>query len=577
MMQIMNRMANVGILLDQEAAQTRWAKGENVFERFVGEVLEHAGISFKWLHAAEEVNSCDVVIVALEPSSTDINGQEILWTYVQGGGVLISFSGLSSFAKRLGCEINPTTSPGYVMLPNTLGDTRPLRFIEASTWSCVRTPDSDIPSEVELLGVLRSSTSLEGEALGAAMQRFSLGRGALHRWAVNLPATWVGLQQGTKPVTQDGIPAPDGTGAIDDQLLKADDGFALDWEMDRVKTETGFSYFPHPYSDLWKDAFIGHLLKETVKLGLVLPFVSYWPDGIEQVAMISHDSDRNVDETAATTLAVLKECDVRSTWCMLEPGYSPYIYEQAIADGHELAFHYNAMEDQNGKWGEQEFVRQFNWLKQATGLEQFTSNKNHYTRFEGWGELFQWCERHGIQADQTRGPSKKGNVGYLFGTCHPFFPIAYADEQNRPYDVLEMGFLTQDLDHNLLADSSVLVPFLEQAKGVKGVAHFLFHQFHIHNQPNVTDALRKVVRIAREYGFTFMTGKEINDWERARRKLRITGINASGEVELTNTSTDKLSQEAVVWIPVTESMSNLAKTQTEYRFGVLCKKQNVAL
>ncbi len=573
----MHRIARIGVLLDREASNARWAQGENVFERFVGEVLEHAGIPFQWLHSAEELDSYepDAVLIALEPSES--HGQELLWNYVMKGGLLISFAGLNGFANRLGCNAMNNTGSGYALLPESLGDPRPLRYLQASPWNCDKCPTSEISGDLELLGILRA-VAPDGLTLGAAMQRFTIGNGAIHRWSADLPATWVGLQQGTKPVTQDGIPAPDGTGALNDNLLKADDGFELDWVIDRVQTETGFSYFPHPYSDLWKEAVIGHLLKETAKRSLSLPFVGYWPDGIDQVAMISHDSDRNEDVSALTTFAVLKECGLQTTWCMLEPGYNPSIYEQAIADGHELAFHYNGMEDQKGGWGEQEFVRQFDWLKQATGIEQFTSNKNHYTRFEGWGEIFQWCERYGIQADQTRGPSKKGNIGYLFGTCHPFFPIAFSDEHNRMYDVLEIGFLTQDLDHNLLADSSVIIPFLEQAKRVQGVAHFLFHQFHIHNQPKVTDALRKVTRIAREYGFTFMTCKQINDWERLRRTIRITGLNAQHQVELACDSiVDGREQEVIVWIPVLENEGSHIPDHTEIKFGVPCRKQKVAL
>jgi hypothetical protein len=310
-----------------------------------------------------------------------------------------------------------------------------------------------------------------------------------------------------------------------------------------------------------------------VEKDLTLPFIGYWPDGISHVATISLDSDLNLDESAETTLDVLKECDIASTWCIIEPGYSPHIYPRVRKEGHELAFHYNAVDHDQGKWEEAEFRRQLNWLKNVIGLEEITSNKNHYTRFEGWGEQFRWCERYGISSDQTRGPSKKGNIGFLFGTCHPYFPIAWSDEQNRMYDVLEIGFLTQDLDHSNLADSSVVEPFLEQVKRVEGVAHFLFHQLHIHNQDSVQSALRKVIQEAKQRGFVFWTGKQINDWERARRKIRIEGFDGNGNI-LIQSKTDL--NGVVVWVPLSNTDKAKATCSIEKRFGVWCEKRVVS-
>ena len=57
--------------------------------------------------------------------------------------------------------------------------------------------------------------------------------GGITHWAVDLPGTVVGLQQGTRPVERDGFPPPTSTAGIDDGILKADDGFEMDWEVDR--------------------------------------------------------------------------------------------------------------------------------------------------------------------------------------------------------------------------------------------------------------------------------------------------------------------------------------------------------
>lgn len=559
------RMAQVAVLLEKNAAKKRWTYGLNVFEAYIEEVLSHAGIRFNRLESLDEgvPEHIDVVldVLSLGPESA-----EALLAFAERGGKVISYAGLNTLAESFGFREMISESAGYAELPEQLGEKLPLRYLQARPWVV----DDASRAEVEQSGLLHAMRP-DGEERGAALLQIKAGSGSIDRWSVNILHTIVGMQQGTMPVLEDGVPAPDGTGSVNENILKADDRVEMDWELDRKSTpETGTPYFAYPYADLWREALVTHLLQSVVSMGLTLPFIGYWPDGVPYVAMISHDSDVNKDEHAEATLAVLEECKIRSTWCMIEPGYSSYIYDQVKAAGHELAFHYNALDQQKGKWAEEEFVRQLQWFKDAAKIEEVTSNKNHYTRYEGWGELFQWCEKYGIAADQTRGPSKKGNIGFLFGTCHPYFPIAWADERNRLYDVLEISFLTQDLDHRTLADSSVVKPFLEGAARVEGVAHFLFHQIHIKEQPKVTDAIRKVVQEAKQSGFVFWTSKEINDWERARRTLTIEGVDASGKVEVTsNASLD----DVVVWIPVAEGE---ASEETVRKFGVNCKKQVIS-
>jgi hypothetical protein len=556
-------MARVVILAERTTAERRWKYGLNAFELYAGEILAHAGIPFEWVERMEEAEkrSPDFLIVAL--MEEDDATLSRLSGYAERGGHVISYGGLNRMAGKLGCASRHVTAPGYARISTGPGESEALRYLQAKLW--LPKNDGDGAKAPAVFGSLHRDGP-DGETIAPALLRFQIGRGWIDRWNVDIPGTIVGIQQGTLPVVEDGIPAEDGSGALDEGILKADDKCELDWSLDRVRTETGAPYYAKPYADLWREAMLGHLLRSAVERGLTLPFLGYWPEGVRQVALISHDSDHNLDESAEKTLDVLHECGIRSTWCMLEPGYSKPLYERISSAGHELAFHYNALPADNGFWDEAEFARQLRFIREATGERQMITNKNHYTRYEGWGELFRWCEANGIEADQTRGPSKRGNIGFLFGTCHPYFPMAWSDEQNRLYDVLEIGFLTQDLDHHTLADSSVIAPFLEGAARVEGVAHFLFHQVHILKQPKVADALRKVVAEAKGRGFDFWTCREINAWERKRRKVRIRGIGEDGAAMI-----DGALAGAVVWIPLPDD----AETDgaAERRFGVRCRKQ----
>jgi hypothetical protein len=387
----------------------------------------------------------------------------------------------------------------------------------------------------------------------------------LERWSVDVLHTIVGLQQGTRPLTEDGPPALDGTAWLDDGILKAEDMLEQDWSTDRKVTETGAVYFAHPYADLWREAVIGHLLELVRERGKTLPFIGYWPEGIRQVAMLSHDSDRNHDEDAETTMRVLEECGIHTTWCMMKAGYSHSVHEQIIEAGHELALHFNSNFYEGGRFQQDDFRRQFEWLQTVTGDARITSNKNHFTRFEGWGELFSWCESCGIESDQTRGPSKKGSVGFLFGTCHAYYPVAWANERNRLYNVLEIGFLTQDLPQ--MTDFSVVAPFLEQVRRVEGIAHFLFHQGRIHSVESVRQALSDLVAEAKRQGFVFWTGQQINDWERARRRMTILGIDSTGMVTVEH---DSDVERPVVWRPLLLGESVPEDVLVERKFGTLC-------
>ncbi|RAR43805.1 hypothetical protein [Paenibacillus sp. MDMC362] len=555
----MRKTAKIGLWFNKRSAEFLWRHGQDLFQLYLEEVLGHAGIPYARFDDAKALESYHpdiIVVLHAGEKEEDLNRLE---RWARQGATLISYGGLNRMAGRLGCT-------RFAIRDAVYGDLSGLKYAQgmpvlraviSDPWMVSQT--SDLP--VEAGGVLRRLRK-DGAEASAAVIKFPLGGGRLIRWNVDIPANIVMLQQGGGPVVHDGIPAPDGTGAVDEGILKADDRCELDWNEDRSVTETGMPYFDTPYADWWREVIVRQLMEEADALGLSLPFLDYWPEGVHQVAMISHDSDFNVEEAARTTLSVLRNNGVRSTWCMIDPGYSPSLYKEIQAAGHEMAFHFNALEQENGIWSVEEFTRQLNVIRSTSG-SPIVSNKNHYTRFEGWGELYEWCELNGIEADQTRGPSKKGNVGFPFGTCHPYYPIARSHEQNRLYRVLQIGFLTQDLEHPTLSDLSVIAPFLEKVAEVRGVAHFLFHQQHIHNLEQVRRALSLSVETAKRLGYVFWTSEEITRWEQARRAA-VLRVGADGILIAEN-----LPQGAVVRQPLNEESAPSA-TRTEIRFGRPC-------
>src|SRR5439155_16130151 len=163
---------------------------------------------------------------------------------------------------------------------------------------------------------------------------------------------------------------------------------------------------------------------------------------------------------------------------------------------------------------EAEFDRQFDALKKLFNGEQPVTNKNHYLRWEGDCELWDWCVKHGIGLDQSKGASKTGEAGFNFGTCHPYRPVKFDGEF---LDVLELATPTQDLI--VFAPDALIDPMLESVKRSHGVMHLLFHPAHI-DKPGVSNAILTAVRKAKNAGLEWWTARQIHEWEFARRSVQ---------------------------------------------------------
>ncbi|MGP4079101.1 hypothetical protein ACTWQL_04235 [Pseudalkalibacillus sp. R45] len=551
----MTKIANVGVYIDESYAERYWAYGMNVFSYYLYEILEHFRIPYKKIESYEEVDdSYELILAGFVPETRE--SLDHIWTYVRNGGTVLAFANLNGLANRLDHMRGERITDGYALFADN--KYKKLKVLKALPW---HSPQQNSEEE----GILSYGSTNES----SVFQSFSIGEGRLVRCSVDIAETIVNLHQGIEPLFEDGTPAKDGTAAVDDGVLKVDDQFVLDWEKDRDRTETGLPYFAVPHADLWREILIRKMVELCVSDNHTLPFLGFWPEGIDSVALMSHDSDYNQDEHALTTLELLETAGIHSTWCMILPGYSKEIYEKVIESGHELAFHYNAVEVDQGHWERLEFKRQFESLKDDLPMVNIQSNKNHLTRFEGWGELFEWCEEYGIQSDQTRGSSKKGNLGFSCGTCHPYFPIAWSNDKNRLYNVLQLGFLTPDMNTGKWADDSIIEPLLDQVKEVKGVAHFLFHQIHLHRNEDVRKGFKKFVEEAKKRNLPFWTGKEINEWERYRRTIHIKHIHSDGEFEIEGAVSDKA---FILYQPLTQNEGDQT-TDKVVMFGIPCKKK----
>ncbi|MCS6860859.1 MAG: hypothetical protein NZT92_11140 [Abditibacteriales bacterium] len=448
--------------------------------------------------------------------------RDALRTFVQNGGALLGIGGTSGLDDVFG-----------------VSGTRPL-------WEGWMKPTGEHPITVGLRSSLHvfggnAVTTANGTSLasiesgrqgvtGSAIveNRFGAGRAVL--LAPDLLFSIVHIQQGL-PVLSDGKPSPDGSAPLNDGMLKAEDGLVLDWERDRTPMDAdGTPTFLEPISDELRAIVLRSVFYLAREQGIPLPMLWYYPRDLKALGHISHDTDGNSPEQAWALLDVVNDCGIKSTWCTLYPGgYPPEFYRALKEQAFEIALHYDAMSGgRETSWSKQNLLFQHRWLRKEAGIAHITSNKNHYTRWEGRLDFLRWCEAAGINVDQTRGPSKKGDIGFPLGGAQPYFPLDDERERPRFLHVLEINMLTQDLVITCPPDYGRQL--LDAAARHYGVAHFLFHPAHVLKE-GVADAIRHLVAYGREQGVEWWTSEQIYQWEMLRRGVQAT-FDADGTLTL---------------------------------------------
>ena len=481
---------------------------------YITEILHRAGLFFEQLtpsHLSSLVSLTNSIVVLAGDMQLTPDQQEILADLVENGGSLIGIGGTSGLDKVFGIDSKHPLAEGWMKVTDEEHDvTKGLRS-SLHVFGGYAVTASETTSLADL------ESGRQG-AKGSAIMENQFGEGRAILLAPDLIFSIVHIQQGL-PVLQDGKPAPDGSAPLDDGELKAEDGCVLDWQRDRspMQPEGDFAFL-EPISDELREIILRSIFHVASQQGITLPILWYWPRGLKAVGQISHDSDGNDAAKAEAMLDVMNSYNLKSTWCILTPGYPREFYRKLKEQGFEIALHYDARTGgETTSWSKENFILQHQWLMKEAGLERIVSNKNHYTRWENRLDALRWCEEVGINSDQTRGPSKKGTIGFPLGGSQPYFPLDDETESPRLLNVLEVNLITQDLV--VVCPAEYGKQFVDSVLRHHGVAHFLFHPAHI-QKPHVAEALFDLVDYGRKQGLEWWTNEQIYQWEMLRRNVR---------------------------------------------------------
>jgi hypothetical protein len=500
----------------------------NQHAHYISEILSHAGVPFRVLDAEELGESLtDDLKILLTAGEAQLEEptQNAIKSWVQNGGQWLSLGSLCGLEDVHGARAIPfgtATRPNFYPVSNlgegylqpsgahsiTSGAPLPLHFYNGIQ---IETPSQS----AQVLAHALDSHGRATQALALIENEFGKGRCVL--LAPDAIGAIIRIQQGTT-ITADGVPAPDGSGPTTDGVLKCDDGLVLDWHFDReeIPGAGGLKGFLQPIADQWRELVLRAIFYLAQKAEVALPVLWLYPRNLPAMAHMSHDTDGNLLERGEKLLAVMAQAEIHSTWCVILPGYPREFIEKIKAAGHELSLHYNALEH---PWSEAEFAAQSRELRELFG-ETPVSNKNHYTRWEGGTEFFDWCAKESIWLEQSKGPSKPGEIGFPFGSAQLYFPLA---DSGEIHSVLEQPLHSQDLI--IVSPPELIPPLLDAVEKHHGVLHLLFHPAWMATE-GVPEALLDSVAQAKARGMEWRTARWFNDWERARRAVEWQKIEA---------------------------------------------------
>lgn len=479
---------------------------------YIAEVLQRAGVFFTQLppEALASLPDRRHAILLLAGDLPLVGEQrEAVAAFVRNGGAVIGIGGTSGLDEVFGVSGLRPVAEGWLKVT---ADEHPIAAGLRSSLHVFGGFVAKTTTGTSLATLESGPQASKGSAI--VENRYGQGRAIL--LAADLLFSIVHIQQGI-PVLQDARPPADDSAATNDGILKAEDGLVLDWQRDRQAMQPeGVPAFLEPVSDELREIILRSVFHAAREQRVALGLLWYWPRGLKAIGHVSHDTDGHDPTKAVAMLEHANRCDIKTTWCTLYPGgYPREFYRTLQEQGFEVALHYDAMTGEpQTSWSKENLILQHQWLLAEAGLKHITSNKNHYTRWENRLDFYHWCEELGIHTDQTRGPSKKGTIGFPLGGSQPYFPIDDESDSPRLMDVLEVNLLTQDLAQVCPAEYGPQL--VDATLRHHGVAHFLFHPGHI-LKPPVAEAMQKVVEYGRECGLEWWTSEQLYRWEMLRR------------------------------------------------------------
>lgn len=313
-------------------------------------------------------------------------------------------------------------------------------------------------------------------------------------------------------VETDGVGPEDGSAKWDQGPPRAEYGARSRFE----EREEGA--FLQPHADALRELWIRIVLEAVRETGKRALMLWHLPRNLNHAATLSLDCDTAVNSDLFNLNASLLMTGARATMLVRHGGFGPDVFGWMRRVGHEIAF---ALEtDEPGGWHPARVKVQIAGQTRLAAVGPITSLRVAQGAWNGWLQPYESFAEAGIRNVISKGGTERGSAGFLFGTCHPFFPI----KDNKPIGPLEHPY--QIYDVGVATTDAMVDPILSMVKKRHGVLHGVTRVSMIHNEAGIAGIMRWL-SVVKQSGADFFTTERLGNFERARRQTRLSVVGQS--------------------------------------------------
>lgn len=472
---------------------------DDQYAQYFREALDHAGLLHQPAHDStlENLEDFDVLLLCGKGSLTSAQLEEIRVWHSRGNAIVCA-GGTFGLTQELGieeCESGVHLSSSYLSPCDDSGTLWP----------------ENAPQTRFFGGVVASAAGAkvfaktEGGFVGAAV------RDRAFFIAPHIGQTIAMLQLG-RSVETDCVGPNDGSAVLDDGVLRSEDGTILSFEHDRSCKDSDTPIFEVPYADIVKELWLRAILQACASTGKAPALLWHWPDNAVGVGTFSIECEEFSSDNMSSLLRQLMMIGAPAAWLVGLPGYPLDVYRSLLKSGHEVGLLF--LTDDSAGWTEERLRVQQLAMMRSASLGAIVSARPLAGRWKGLKTFYDLAESTGVKLSLSKGGRQPGTTGFLFGTCHLFFPQR---KDGTPYRVAELPYSAHL--PGLAAPHESLGPLIDTVGSRYGCFHVGLRSDYVQSETAVS-CLRTLFAAARQNHFAFLTPEQIYDFERSRRTIK---------------------------------------------------------